>query len=633
MEKKARILIVEDEAIVAEDLAMAISDMGYEVAGRAASAEQAIRKALELRPDLILMDIVLKGKKNGIDASHEIKKKIGVPIIFLTAYSDTGLIDKAKSIEPYAYIIKPFQEKQLFASIEIALYKNRMEKKLKESEERLSTTLRSINDGVIATDPSGCVILMNPVAEALTGWKEKEAVGKSVKDIFQSINEETGRPAEDPVTRANREGAVVGLANYSLLIAKDGTKLPIDDRCAPIRDDKGNITGVVLVFYDITERKRIEKEARRHQNLESIGVLAGGIAHDFNNILTIILGNISLAKMYAKPEDKVYKSLVAAENGAMRAKDLTQQLLTFSKGGAPVKKTSSVAEFLKKSASFALSGSNVKCIFYIPDDIWAVEIDKGQINQAFNNLVINADEAMPEGGILKISAENITITSKNILPLQKEKYVKISFEDNGIGIPSNNLNKIFDPYFSTKTKGNGLGLASAYSIIKSHKGLITVESELGVGTTFYIYLPASEEIVVEKKAETGKTLSGKGKILIMDDEDFVREVAGEMVKSFGYSAEFAKDGAEAIDLYGKALKSEEPFAAVIMDLTIPGGMGGKEAIQELLKIDPNVKAIVSSGYSSDPIMSDCKKHGFVGMLSKPYKISELGKTLKEIIAE
>jgi PAS domain S-box-containing protein len=633
VEKKARILIVEDEAIVAEDLAMAISDMGYEVAGRAVSAEQATRKALELRPDLILMDIVLKGKKNGIDASHEIKKKISVPIIFLTAYSDTELIDKAKSIEPYAYIIKPFQEKQLFASIEMALYKNRMEKKLKESEERLSTTLRSINDGVIATDPSGCVILMNPVAEALTGWKEKEAVGKSVKDIFQSINEETGRPAEDPVTRANREGVVVGLANYSLLIAKDGTKLPIDDRCAPIRDDKGNITGVVLVFYDITEQKRIEEEARRHQNLESIGVLAGGIAHDFNNILTIILGNISLAKMYAKPEDKVYKSLVAAENGAMRAKDLTQQLLTFSKGGAPVKKTSPVAEFLKKSVSFALSGSNVKCMFSIPDDIWAVEIDKGQINQAFNNLVINADEAMPEGGILKISVENITITSKNILPLQKEKYVKISFEDNGIGIPSNNLNKIFDPYFSTKTKGNGLGLASAYSIIKSHKGLITVESELGVGTTFYIYLSASEEIVVEKKAETGKTLSGKRKILIMDDEDFVREVVGEMVKSFGYSAEFAKDGAEAIDLYGKALKSEEPFAAVIMDLTIPGGMGGKEAIQELLKIDPNVKAIVSSGYSSDPIMSDCKKYGFVGMLSKPYKISELGKTLKEIIGE
>ncbi len=317
----------------------------------------------------------------------------------------------------------------------------------------------------------------------------------------------------------------------------------------------------------------------------------------------------------------------------MRAKDLTQQLLTFSKGGAPVKKTSSVAEFLKKSASFALSGSNVKCIFSIPDDIWAVEIDKGQINQAFNNLVINADEAMPEGGILKISAENITITSKNILPLQKKKYVKISFEDNGIGIPSNNLNKIFDPYFSTKTKGNGLGLASAYSIIKSHKGLITVESELGVGTTFYIYLPASEEIVVEKKAETGKALFGKGKILIMDDEDFIREVAGKMVESLGYSAEFASDGAEAIELYGKALKSEEPFAAVIMDLTIPGGMGGKEAIQELLKIDPNVKAIVSSGYSSDPIMSDCKKHGFVGMLSKPYKISELGKTLKEIIAE
>ena len=504
-------------------------------------------------------------------------------------------------------------------------------KKLKESEQWLSSILRSIGDGVIAFDSRGCVTLMNPVAEALTGWKEKEAVGKPAKDVFQIINEETGRSVEDPVTRAIREGVVFELANNTILIAKDGTKRPIDDSAAPIREDKGNITGVVLVFRDVTEHKQMEKEARRGQNLESIGVLAGGIAHDFNNILTIILGNITLSKMYANPEDKIYKRLVDAEKGVMRAKDLTQQLLTFSKGGTPVKETSSVAEFFKESASFALSGSNVKCIFSIPDDIWAVEIDKGQINQVVNNLAINADQAMPEGGILKINTENITTTSKNILPLQKGKYVKFSFEDHGIGIPSNHLDKIFDPYFSTKTKGSGLGLASAYSIIRSHNGLVTVESELGVGTTFYIYLPASEEIVVEKKAETGKTLSGKGKILIMDDEDSVREVAGEMVKSFGYSAEFAKDGAGAIDLYGKALKSEEPFAAVIMDLTIPGGMGGKEAIKELLKIDPKVKAIVSSGYSNDPIMSDCKKYGFVGVVAKPYKISELGKTLKEII--
>ncbi|MBU0711743.1 PAS domain S-box protein [bacterium] len=531
-------------------------------------------------------------------------------------------VDDSKSgVIPTDETVKPLE---MFANhISQILQSRKLEKKIRDSEEQYRQLVENVNDAIVISQNDKFIFFNKQFAKML-GYAYDELLKKDYTEIC------TEKAIGILMERDKQQdrGEKVPSRCETIFRKKDGTTIEVEANVSIIEyiGDKATFA----VIRDVTERKRIEKEARRNQNLESIGVLAGGIAHDFNNILTIILGNITLSKMYANPEDKVYKKLVEAEKGAMRAKDLTQQLLTFSKGGAPVKEASSVAEFLKESAAFALSGSNVKCIFSIPDELWVVEIDKGQINQVFNNLVMNADQAMPEGGIINIKAENITITPENVLPLQNGKYIKFSFEDHGIGIPTHHLDKIFDPYFSTKTKGSGLGLASAYSIIRNHNGLITVESELGVGTTFYIYLPVSEKIVAEKESETGKTLFGKGKILIMDDEDFVREVAGEMVESLGYSAEFAKDGAEAIEFYKTALKSEEPFAAVIMDLTIPGGMGGKEAVRELLKIDPELKAIVSSGYSNDPIMSDCKKYGFVGVIAKPYKLSELGKTLQNI---
>ncbi|MBL7067064.1 MAG: PAS domain S-box protein [Candidatus Marinimicrobia bacterium] len=551
--------------------------------------------------------------------------------LFIALKDETGdfigmiSVDDSKSGDiPTDETVRPLE---MFANhISQILQSRKLEKKIRASEEQYRLLVENVNDAIVISQ-QGKFIYYNKQFATMLRYDYDELL---LKDFTEVHTEKAVEILMERQARRNR-GEYVASRYETIFKKKDGKPIDVEANVSIIeyRGDKATFA----VIRDVTERKRIEKEAHRNQNLESIGILAGGIAHDFNNILTIILGNITLSKMYANPEDKVYKRLVEAEKGAMRAKDLTQQLLTFSKGGAPVKEASSVAEFLKESAAFALSGSNVKCIFSIPDDIWAVEIDKGQINQVFNNLVMNADQAMPEGGIIKISAENITITPENVLPLQQGQYIKFSFEDHGIGIPAHHLDKIFDPYFSTKTKGSGLGLASAYSIIRNHNGLITVESGLGAGTTFYIYLPASEEIVIKKESKNGKTLFGKGKILIMDDEEFVREVAGEMVRSLGYSAEFAKDGAEAIELYKKALKSEEPFSAVIMDLTTPGGMGGKEAIRELLKIDPEVKAIVSSGYSNDPIMSDCKKYGFVGVVAKPYKISELGKTLKEIILE
>jgi signal transduction histidine kinase/ActR/RegA family two-component response regulator len=381
--------------------------------------------------------------------------------------------------------------------------------------------------------------------------------------------------------------------------------------------------------------RRIEQEALKAQKLESLGVLAGGIAHDFNNLLTGIMGNISLAKMHVQKDNKASARLEEAERASERARDLTQQLLTFSKGGAPVKKTASIAQLVKDSASFATHGSNVRCEFSLPDALWPVSVDQGQISQVINNLIINADQAMPSGGKIRVAGKNVTIKPGDMFPLKEGNYVSISVIDQGVGIDEENLRKIFDPYFTTKEKGSGLGLATVYSILKNHGGYVDVASKTGEGTTFTVYLPASDSVPeTESKSEgNGMPVPGKGRILIMDDEETIRDIAAEIVTHLGYDAVVCGDGAEAVELYGMARRSEQPFDTVIMDLTIPGGMGGREAMARLLEIDPQVKAIVSSGYSNDPILARYREYGFCGVMAKPYKVEDFTEILKSCVLE
>jgi len=397
----------------------------------------------------------------------------------------------------------------------------------------------------------------------------------------------------------------------------------------------GNVSGQHLLGFwwlrrDISEKKRTEEEVLKGQKLESLGILAGGIAHDFNNFLTGVLGNISQAQKYLSPDHKAFSRLEAARNASIRAKELTRQLLTFSKGGLPIKKAASIGPLLRDSVTFALRGSKVAGEFVIPENLWPVDMDEGQIGRALHNLVINAEQAMPRGGRLFVQAANVKLKGAARLPVTNERCVKISIRDTGLGIPPDILPKIFDPYFTTKEKGTGLGLSTAYSIIRKHDGFITAKSDVGIGTTFTIYLPVSSRFPETKTPPKPSTLIGRGRVLLMDDQDLIRDLANELLTDLGYEVCAVKDGAEAVTVYREAQQAGKHFEVVVMDLTVPGGMGGQEAILKLRQIDPHVRAIASSGYSNDPIMADYHKYGFVGVLPKPYTLDELAEALKVV---
>jgi two-component system, cell cycle sensor histidine kinase and response regulator CckA len=392
-----------------------------------------------------------------------------------------------------------------------------------------------------------------------------------------------------------------------------------------------NLHGLWWLKRDISEKKRMEEEILKAQKLESLGVLAGGIAHDFNNLLMAIGGNIALGQSHSKLTRESAARFEAAMKATNRAQDLTRQLLTFSKGGAPVKSTASLSQLLTDCMSFVLRGSSVRCHYSVPEDLWPVDMDEGQISQVINNLAINALEAMPRGGAVLVRAQNVHIGKEQKLSLKEGRYVRVSIADRGEGITREHISKIFDPYFTTKEKGSGLGLASSYSIIKKHDGLLTLRSKVGVGTTFYFFLPAASIAPPQQEQSVSEPFRGQGRILIMDDEEMIRESAGKLVRGLGYEVVLAKEGSEAVLLYRTALREGKRFHAVILDLTVPGGMGGRQALLQLKEIDPGVRAIVSSGYSNDPVMSDHSRWGFSAVLPKPYNVHQLGQALARVV--
>ncbi|QXE89576.1 response regulator [Geomonas subterranea] len=379
--------------------------------------------------------------------------------------------------------------------------------------------------------------------------------------------------------------------------------------------------------------KALEDERLKMEKLESLGVLAGGIAHDFNNILTAILGNISFAKLQMAPEHGSQPLLEAAEKAALRAGDLAKQLLTFARGGAPVREVTSVAPLVDEAVSLTLSGSNVKGIVDIPHGLSAVQADAGQMCQAFSNIIINAAQAMPEGGVLNIAARELFLDAGNPVKLPPGPYVRIDFRDHGAGIPEDSLKKIFDPFFSTKPKGRGLGLASAYSIVTRHGGSLSVDSRVGEGSTFTIHLPSLGRAFLPQEPEatvSRREVLAPLSILVMDDEDVIRQLAEGMLQHLGHQVRTCADGAEAVSLYRRALQDGTPFSLVLADLTIPGGMGGRDAAQQILALDPQARLVVMSGYSNDPVMASFREYGFVEALCKPFGVEALAALLESL---
>jgi PAS domain S-box-containing protein len=512
--------------------------------------------------------------------------------------------------------------------------RQKAEQDLLESRKKFYTLFESVNDAVFVYQPTsengqGNFIEVNSNGCVLLGCSREELLSMSPRDFVYPADA-AGIPDRIQQLRQRRQ-AVFELT----LINRNGEKIAVE-----ISDRLFELNGlptVISTVRDIRDRRRMEDELLKIRKLESVGVLAGGIAHDFNNILAAIVGNISVASHIIGPHGRVSAILTAAEKACLRARDLTQQLLTFSKGGSPVKETADIREIIRASADFVLHGANVACRFALPDGLWLTSIDRGQISQVIQNMVLNAGHAMPEGGTVAIAAENVVIAPGSSVPLPPGQYIRLEISDTGTGIPSQHLPRIFDPYFTTKDKdsrkGSGLGLAIAHSVITQHGGAICVQSEPGRGTIFSIYLPAAAKARQAAPAMKAEVIPGHGKILVMDDEELVREVAAKMLNHLGYEVECVEKGEEAVSAYRQAFANNSPYDLVIMDLTIPGGMGGREAVRKVLKIHPEARVIVSSGYANSPVMADFRQYGFQGVVSKPYVLATLSQTVQQVLGQ
>ena len=522
-------------------------------------------------------------------------------------------------------------------SIGTAFSRKMAKEALLKSEERFRTVADFTHDWEYWITPEGSHTYVSPSCERITGYSPDEFLNDPglLEKIVHPDDQSTF------VTHLRKTAQREGAFDLDFrIITRDGKERWINHVCQPVYGSDAGYLGQRASNRDISKQKLMQEELLKAKKLEPVGALAGGIAHDFNNLMSVVVGNISLARTEMRPGSKGFKNLVEAEKASIQTTALTSRLITFSKGGRPVKEQVSIGDLVKNSVGSSLKGSDISCIFSVPEDFLPVEVDEEQMKQVIHNITTNAQEAMAEQGTINVSCENVNIGEKDTLNLKDGKYVKISIEDQGPGIPEEELMNIFDPYFSTKDmgtqKGMGLGLAVSDSIVKKHDGLITVESKLGTGTTFSIYLPASEKKIVGathvKKPILEISATQGEKILVMDDEEVVRDVSNALLTHLGYEVAVAVDGVEAIELYKKAMGSEKPFDMVILDLTNKIGMGGAETMVNLLGIDPDVKAIVASGYSNDPLMSNFREHGFRGALPKPFNLDQLKTALQDAIA-
>jgi PAS domain S-box-containing protein len=500
------------------------------------------------------------------------------------------------------------------------------ERAVLESEEKYRFVVEHATDGVIIAQ-DGMIRYANRAMASIAGYPLEELTSRPFTDFLHP--DDRAMVMDRHLKRM--QGQIDPTSAYTFrLVRGDGRTVWIETRGG--MSTWNGKPATINFLSDITERMRVEQERLQAEKLASVGILAGGIAHDFNNILTGILANISIVRPQVKDE-RLAGRLAEAEAASIRARTLTQQLLTFSRGGAPIRKVLDPGPLIRESAVFALRGRAGGCDVRLTGDLWSIEADEGQISQVVNNLVINANQAMAGSGIVMVEAANRSVSADTALPLKSGPYVTVTVSDRGAGIPADHLSRIFDPYFTTKQEGSGLGLAICYSIVKNHGGTITVLSEPGKGSSFTVYLPATPQASAELPRREAEPLKGRGRVLVMDDQEMIRDTAAAIIEDLGFEVVAVAEGKAAVKTFQQAMAEGRPFDVVIMDLTVPGGMGGKEAVRELLAMDPGVKAIVSSGYHTDPIMANFQEHGFQDVIAKPYNQAELSRVIARVLGK
>lgn len=630
-----QILVVEDESIIARDLQKNLQRLGYEVPAIAFSSEDALQAVSHHLPDLVLMDINLGAGGDGIETAKTMRDQFNIPVVFLTAYADQNTLQRAKLTQPFGYLIKPFEERELLTTIEMALHNHEMERRLKESEEWLRATIHSMGDAVIATDQDGLVKFMNPVAETLTGWHNAEACGRRITEVFQLLNETSRTVASNPVLAALAKEQVVTLAEPTLLITRDGREIPINDSASPIRDHLENVSGAVLIFQDITVRRALEAQLNQSQKMEAVGRLAGGVAHDFNNMMTAVIGYSELLLLQVAADSPFHIPIKEIKMAGERAAALTRQLLAFSRKQILQPVDLNLNETIDHMLRMLrrLINEDIAITPNLSKDLGSIKIDPTQIEQVILNLAINARDAMPGGGKLMIETTNITLDEAyaehhpNITP---GDYVRLAISDTGYGMNQETRSHIFEPFFTTKAsgKGTGLGLSMVYGIVKQSGGDIQVNTEPGKGSSFQIYFQRSQTSEIERVEQVEETEfpTGTEVILVVEDEETVRQMIRRTLVLNGYQILTASNGLDALAIF----EAHQEIDLVISDIIMPE-MNGRELSERLKRLRPDLKILFMSGYTDDVTMHHKIENAATGFIQKPFTIEALGQKVRAVL--
>jgi len=678
------VIIVADDPALAIELTTLLKKNGYSLAATLSSGEAAVKSEASGHPAIVLIDLSIPGRLDGIATAEQIRTKQNSPVIFIASSEDKAKQAKAKHAGIYGYISKPFDERELRIALESARYRQEAERKIRESEEELkkyrahleaviarrTTELKKTNaqlhrllhfielterklatdsleidlhgekeapisreEGVITADQDLRIVLINGAATQMLGWPEDDAIGAGIGEVFAVTDASAALRLETSLTSMASSGIAGETLGNIQVQSRSGNAPVLVSYAEPIIDSDGERVGVVLTFRNAAESRKMEYEALRTQKLESLNLMVRGVAHDFNNILSSVLANIQLARTELNEAGNGYGRLNRAEDSLLKARELSEQLLTYSGGETPLGKTTDLVGLIKKVGSFSVRGTKVNCEFVVPADLWDVPLDEDLMRLVLNDLFLFLDSSMAEGGTIRVSARNILAGTAEVRAARPGDYVRITLEAQKLVIPPAAIEDIFKPGSSLAF---ALDLSVAESMIRKSGGVLDVRSGKEAGTEILLHLPARHAPAGSKtlqKSESPKKKKepAQKKILLMDDEEAILSATGEMLKFLGYEVVVAHHGEAAIELFRNALNAETPFDAAILDITIPGGMGAQETMPKLVALDPAVKGIISSGYSTNPMIVDYRSFGYAAVIVKPYGFKELNEALDTVL--